>query len=172
MWQTVTVCNVQLAWKWRKKCTGSGRFKTAHKMRSVYFPWPLMMTDTLKPGAHNNDIRWSSKHARCGTLRLVERETPSQHASNRQRPAGSVSIYTHQGSNSWMILSNRMTANNRELKPATHANASTKKTMRLFQPPGFDSAVRISPFPPASAIFALSLNQTRFDRRSNQHEGK
>ena len=59
----------------------------------------------------------------------------------------------YQGSNSWIILSKRMTANNRELKPASHASASTKNAIKLFQPPRFDSAERISPLTTsASAI--------------------
>ena len=59
---------------------------------------------------------------------------------------------TYQGSNSWIMLSNRITANKRALKPANQARAKTKNTIKLFQPPGFDRAVRISPLEPASAI--------------------
>ena len=60
---------------------------------------------------------------------------------------------TYQGSNSWIILSKRMTANNRELNPASHASESTKNAIKLFHPPRFDSAERISPLDTlASAI--------------------
>lgn len=52
---------------------------------------------------------------------------------------------TYHGSNSWIILSKRMTANKRELKPASHASESTKNAIKLFHPPRFDSAERISP---------------------------
>jgi len=51
---------------------------------------------------------------------------------------------TDQGSNSWIMLSNLMTANSRALKPAIQANASTKNTIRLFQPPRLASAERMS----------------------------
>jgi hypothetical protein len=37
-----------------------------------------------------------------------------------------------------MMLSNRMTAKSLELKPARQASASTKNTMRLFVPTGFN----------------------------------
>ena len=53
------------------------------------------------------------------------------------------------------MLSKRITAKSRELNPARHANVKTKKTIRLFQPPGLASADRISPLPPASAIFSV-----------------
>lgn len=60
----------------------------------------------------------------------------------------------HHGSNSWIILSKRITANNRELKPASHASASTKNAIKLFHPPRFDRAERISALTtPLSAIF-------------------
>jgi hypothetical protein len=36
-----------------------------------------------------------------------------------------------------MMLSNRMTANNLELNPASQASARTRKTMRLLEPTGF-----------------------------------
>ena len=36
------------------------------------------------------------------------------------------------------MLSNRMTANSRELKPASQASARTRKTMRLLEPTGFN----------------------------------
>lgn len=62
---------------------------------------------------------------------------------------------TYQGSNSWMMLSKRITANNLELNPPIHANANTKNTIRLFHPPGFDKTLRISPLEPASAMLAV-----------------
>jgi hypothetical protein len=37
-----------------------------------------------------------------------------------------------------MMLSNRMTAKSLELKPARQASASTRNTMRLFVPTGFN----------------------------------
>jgi len=59
----------------------------------------------------------------------------------------------YQGSNSWIILSNRITANSRELKPASHASDNTKNAIKLFHPPRFDSAERMSALAtPLSAI--------------------
>ena len=55
------------------------------------------------------------------------------------------------------MLSKRITANNLELKPAIHARARTKKTSRLFQPPGFVNADLMSPFPPASAMLVCAV---------------
>lgn len=75
--------------------------------------------------------------------------------------------FSHHGSNSWMMLSNLMTAKRRELKPTSHANASIANDRRLFQPPGFHIDVLMSVFTPASAIFAAvttfrSINQWNF----------
>lgn len=42
--------------------------------------------------------------------------------------------YTHHGSNSCMMLSNRMTANKRAEKPDTHAKKRMANVMRLFHP--------------------------------------
>ncbi len=50
------------------------------------------------------------------------------------------------------MLSNRITAKSLELNPASQAKASTKKTMRLFQPPTFENALLIS-VRPVSAMF-------------------
>ena len=63
----------------------------------------------------------------------------------------------YQGSNSWIILSNRMTANNRELNPASHASASTKNAIKLFHPPRFDNAERMSAL--ATAVSAILTTQ-------------
>lgn len=41
---------------------------------------------------------------------------------------------TYQGSNSWMILSNRMTANNRDANPDIHASIRTANVIKLLQP--------------------------------------
>lgn len=43
------------------------------------------------------------------------------------------------GSNSWMMLSKRMTANNLDENPANHANASTVNTIKLLAPEGFSN---------------------------------
>ena len=43
----------------------------------------------------------------------------------------------YQGSNSWMIDSNRMTANNREANPKMQHNANTTNTSNDFEPAGF-----------------------------------
>ena len=45
----------------------------------------------------------------------------------------------YHGSNSWMMLSNLMTAKSLEEKPASHARARTVKTMRLLAPEGFSN---------------------------------
>lgn len=41
---------------------------------------------------------------------------------------------TYQGSNSWIILSNRITAKSLEAKPDTHAKRRTVNVIKLFQP--------------------------------------
>ena len=46
---------------------------------------------------------------------------------------------TNHGSNSWMMLSKRMTANNLDENPANHANASTVNTIKLLAPEGFSN---------------------------------
>ena len=46
-------------------------------------------------------------------------------------------IKAYQGSNSWMIDSNRMTANNREANPKMQHNANTTNTSNDFEPAGF-----------------------------------
>ena len=52
-----------------------------------------------------------------------------------------------------------MTANSRELNPASHAKAKTKNTIKLLIPPGFDNFDLIfSLFVPASAIFSDSVS--------------
>ena len=61
---------------------------------------------------------------------------------------------SHHGSNSWMMLSNLITANRRELNPTSHASANIANDNRLFHPPEFHIDVRMSVFTPASAIFA------------------
>lgn len=43
-------------------------------------------------------------------------------------------FHTYQGSNSWMILSNRMTANNRDANPDIHASIRTANVIKLLQP--------------------------------------
>lgn len=44
---------------------------------------------------------------------------------------------TYHGSNSWIILSKRITANSLEEKPASHARSNTVNVIRLFHPDGF-----------------------------------
>lgn len=46
---------------------------------------------------------------------------------------------TYQGSNSWIILSNRITAKSLEAKPDTHANRRTVNVIKLFQPAGLEN---------------------------------
>jgi len=52
------------------------------------------------------------------------------------------------------MLSNRMTANKRELNPTSHANANVENEIKLFQPPGLNIDGAESVFIPVSAIFA------------------
>jgi hypothetical protein len=63
------------------------------------------------------------------------------------------------------MLSNRMTANNRELNPTSHANDNVTNDIRLFHPPGLNNEELISVLIPVSAIFAA---RTRFDQCTNQ----
>ena len=70
-------------------------------------------------------------------------------------------IRSYHGSNSWMMLSKRITANRRELKPTSHARVKIAKDNRLFNPLGFHIVVRRSVFIPASAIF---FPKPRLDR--------
>lgn len=44
---------------------------------------------------------------------------------------------TYHGSNSWIILSNRMTANKRDANPDIHASIKTAKVIKLLQPAAF-----------------------------------
>lgn len=69
-----------------------------------------------------------------------------------------VPLGTDHGSNSWIILSNRMTAKRRALNPAIQASVSTKKTMRLRHPPRLDRADLMS----ARLLWtsAISVTQT------------
>ena len=69
-----------------------------------------------------------------------------------------VPLGTDHGSNSWIILSNRMTAKRRALNPANQASVSTKKTMRLRHPPRLDRADLMS----ARLLWtsAISVKQT------------
>lgn len=46
--------------------------------------------------------------------------------------------FAYQGSNSWMMLSNRITANKREENPEIHANNKTVNVIKLFHPDEFD----------------------------------
>lgn len=63
-----------------------------------------------------------------------------------------------------MMLSNRMTANNLELNPTSHAKDNVTKDIRLCQPPGLNNDEPISVLIPVSAIFAA---RTRFDQWTN-----
>lgn len=44
---------------------------------------------------------------------------------------------TYQGSNSWIILSNRITANNRDAKPANQASVRTVTVINVLKPAVF-----------------------------------
>lgn len=44
---------------------------------------------------------------------------------------------TYHGSNSWIILSKRITANRREANPEIHANSNTANVIKLLQPAVF-----------------------------------
>ena len=59
---------------------------------------------------------------------------------------------TYQGSNSCIMLSNRMTANKRELNPTSQARVSITNVNKLCKPPGFHIVERMSVFTPASAM--------------------
>lgn len=85
-------------------------------------------------------------------LQIVHHKQNCEYRRDRTLPRE-----THQGSNSWIMLSNRMTANSLELKPPSQASARMKKVRRLFQPPGFHMAERMSVFTamPVSAILQV-----------------
>lgn len=57
---------------------------------------------------------------------------------------------THQGSNSWMMLSKRMTAKSLELKPASQARNRMVKDSRDCQPAGCDRPPGCPPSPAAA----------------------
>jgi len=69
--------------------------------------------------------------------------------------------YTHHGSNSCMILSNRMTANNRAEKPDTHAKKRMANVMRLFHPAGL-----------VSNDFILTLESAGSKQTRDRHTGE
>lgn len=56
---------------------------------------------------------------------------------------------TCHGSNSWIILSNLMTAKRRDEKPAIHANSNTTKIIRLLMPALLFSFVTVDFLVPA-----------------------
>ncbi len=62
---------------------------------------------------------------------------------------------TYQGSNSWMMLSKRMTAKSLELKPANHARNRMVKDSKDCHPAGWDRPPDRPP-PPAPALLPLS----------------
>lgn len=57
--------------------------------------------------------------------------------SHRQTPQKNKLTRTHHGSNSWIILSKRMTANKRDEKPEIQANRRIAKVIKLLQPAVF-----------------------------------
>lgn len=69
--------------------------------------------------------------------------------------------YAHHGSNSCMILSNRMTANNRAEKPDTHAKKRMANVMRLFHPAGL-----------VSNDFILTLESAGSKQTRDRHTGE
>ena len=84
-------------------------------------------------------------------------------------------MYTHHGSNSWMILSKRITANNRLENPATHANANIAKVKSVETPaeelnelftaaPAFFAMLRV--VYDAKAARAIDLNTEYHEYRS------
>lgn len=58
----------------------------------------------------------------------------------------------YHGSNSWMMLSNRMTANNLELNPTSQASDKMKNVSKLCHAPVRHIFERMSFFTPASAM--------------------
>ena len=62
----------------------------------------------------------------------------------------------YHGSNSWIILSNLITAKSLELKPARQASASTVNTIKLFEPAVFNiGALEISMFFDEFSVVAI-----------------
>ena len=50
-----------------------------------------------------------------------------------------INSKSYHGSNSWIMLSNLMTANNLERKPASHASSRIVNTSKLLIPAGLDT---------------------------------
>lgn len=73
-------------------------------------------------------------------------------------------VSTYHGSNSWMMLSNRMTANSRAENPDTHARKRMANVMRLFHPAGLVSNVFIL----TSGFAAKKLTHMERDRSLEQ----
>jgi hypothetical protein len=63
-------------------------------------------------------IQHRTNAARGHQLKKKEKTTSSEKKNS-----------THHGSNSWIMLSNRITANNLDAKPEIHANNSTEKVI-------------------------------------------
>ena len=53
--------------------------------------------------------------------------------------SSTIGLRSYHGSNSWMMLSNLMTAKSLDENPASHARANTVKTIKLLAPEGFNN---------------------------------
>lgn len=78
-----------------------------------------------------------------GRRSVVEPETRKRSIRKLICAPNAKSIATNHGSNSCMMLSNRMTANSRAENPDTHAKKRMANVMRLFHPAGLVSSVFI-----------------------------
>lgn len=67
------------------------------------------------------------------TARLIVHYIPKRQIINAPQPA---CLYTHQGSNSWMMLSKRITAKSRELNPANQARKRMVNDSKDCHPAG------------------------------------
>jgi hypothetical protein len=71
-----------------------------------------------------------------------------------------VCMVGYHGSNSWMMLSKRMTAKRRDAKPPIHASSNTRNTTRLCSPEAFTSDAEFGVFAgrePADVLEAAIL---------------
>lgn len=75
----------------------------------------------------------------------------------------------YHGSNSWIILSKRITANNLDEKPTNQAKAKTEKVKRLFHPLGSVKSLWISV--PLSICAPFSIRDLRIFRENLKLKG-
>lgn len=96
-----------------------------------------------KNATETRRVACACTRTRRSTLSILEKLSPHEEREReRKKP-------THQGSNSWMMLSKRMTAKSLELKPASQARKRMVNDRRDCHPAGCDRPPDRPPAAPA-----------------------